>query len=92
VKLGKRIGRIVGFALGVVVLVFVVVQAYFLFHIAYWTKVDPGRTSFMERRLDEMRARDPKAKLDQRWVEYRRISSNLKRAVIAAEDAKFVDQ
>jgi monofunctional biosynthetic peptidoglycan transglycosylase len=45
----------------------------------------------MERRLDEMRARDPKAKLDQRWVGYRRISPNLKRAVIAAEDAKFVD-
>jgi monofunctional glycosyltransferase len=91
VKLGKRIGRIIGFALGAVVLLFVVVQAWFLFHIAYWTKVDPGRTSFMERRLDEMRARDPKAKLDQRWVEYRRISTNLKRAVIAAEDAKFVD-
>jgi monofunctional biosynthetic peptidoglycan transglycosylase len=91
VKLGKRIGRIVGFALGVAVLVFVVVQAWFLLHIAYWTKVDPGQTSFMERRLDEMRARNPKAKLDQRWVEYQRISPNLKRAVIAAEDAKFVD-
>jgi monofunctional biosynthetic peptidoglycan transglycosylase len=91
VKLGKRIGRIVGFALGVAVLVFVVVQAWFLLHIAYWTKVDPRQTSFMERRLDEMRARNPKAKLDQRWVEYQRISPNLKRAVIAAEDAKFVD-
>jgi len=91
VKLGKRIGRIVGFALGAAVLVFVVVQAWFLLHIAYWTQVDPGRTSFMERRLDEMRARDPKARLDQRWVEYKRISTHLKRAVIAAEDAKFVD-
>jgi monofunctional glycosyltransferase len=91
VKLGKRIGRILGFALGAAVLVFVVVQAWFLLHIAYWTKVDPGQTSFMERRLDEMRARNPKARLDQRWVEYKRISPHLKRAVVAAEDAKFVD-
>jgi monofunctional biosynthetic peptidoglycan transglycosylase len=91
VKLGKRIGRIIGFALGAAFVVFVVVQAWFLLHIAYWTKVDPRQTSFMERRLNEMRARDPKAKLDQRWVGYRRISPNLKRAVIAAEDAKFVD-
>ncbi len=90
-KLGKRIGRILGFALGAAVLVFVVVQAWFLLHIAYWTKVDPGQTSFMERRLDEMRARNPKARLDQRWVEYKRISPHLKRAVVAAEDAKFVD-
>lgn len=90
-KLARRIGRGIGFTLGAVVVVFVVVQAWFLFHIAYWNHVDPRRTSFMERRLDEMRARKPDATLEQRWVEYRRISLHLKRAVVAAEDAKFVD-
>ncbi len=90
-KLARRIGRAIGFALGAAVAVFVVVQAWFLFHIVYWNQVDPERTSFMERRLDEMRARDPNATLDQRWVGYRRISVHLKRAVVAAEDAKFVD-
>lgn len=90
-KLGRRIGKVIGFTLGVAVVAFVVVQAWFLFHIAYWNHVDPRQTSFMERRLEEMRKRNPKATLDQRWVDYRRISTNLKRAVIAAEDAKFID-
>jgi monofunctional biosynthetic peptidoglycan transglycosylase len=91
VKLARRIGRAIGFALGAAVAVFVVVQAWFLFHIAYWNHVDPVQTSFMERRLDELRRRNPKATLDHRWVDYRRISVHLKRAVIAAEDAKFID-
>ena len=90
-KLARRIGKIVGFVLGAAVAVFVVVQAWFLFHIAYWNHVDPRQTSFMERRLEELRRRNPKAQLDQRWVDYRRISTHLKRAVIAAEDAKFID-
>jgi monofunctional biosynthetic peptidoglycan transglycosylase len=48
-------------------------------------------TAFMEHRLEEMRARDPQARLQHRWVPYGRISEPLKRAVIAAEDAKFLD-
>jgi len=91
VKLARRIGRVIGFVLGAAAVVFVVVQAWFLFHIAYWNHVDPRQTSFMERRLEELRRRNPKAALDQRWVDYRRISTHLKRAVIAAEDAKFID-
>jgi len=83
--------RLVGYALGAAVAVFVVVQAWFFFHIAYWTRVDPRETSFMALRLEEMRKKNPKATLDHRWVDYRRISTHLKRAVIAAEDAKFID-
>ncbi len=45
----------------------------------------------MERRLEAMRAENPKAALQHRWVPYERISPQLKRAVVAAEDAKFMD-
>jgi monofunctional biosynthetic peptidoglycan transglycosylase len=45
----------------------------------------------MERRLDELRARHPKATLRYHFVPYSRIASSLKRAMIAAEDARFVD-
>jgi monofunctional biosynthetic peptidoglycan transglycosylase len=45
----------------------------------------------MERRLDALREKDPRARLRHHWVPYARISSELKRAVIAAEDAKFLD-
>jgi monofunctional biosynthetic peptidoglycan transglycosylase len=44
----------------------------------------------MERRIAELREKDPKAKLAHQWVPYERISTQLKRAVVAAEDAKFV--
>ena len=38
-----------------------------------------------------MREKDPNAKLKYQWVPYEKISNNLKRAIIVAEDAKFTD-
>jgi monofunctional biosynthetic peptidoglycan transglycosylase len=45
----------------------------------------------MEARVERLRAKDPRTKLAQQWMPYERISAQLKRAVVAAEDAKFVD-
>lgn len=66
-------------------------QFWFLAHIVWWKWFDPGSTSFMRDRLAQMREQDPSAKLRHRWVAYQRISPNLKRAVIAAEDARFTE-
>ena len=44
----------------------------------------------MQARLATLQAKDPKAKLAHQWVGYDSISIQLKRAVVAAEDAKFV--
>jgi len=41
--------------------------------------------------MDEARARNPNAQLRYQWVPYGRISPHLKRAMIAAEDAKFAE-
>lgn len=87
----RSIRRFLGWGLAGLFLAFVVVQVWYLLHIAYWTRFDPQRTSFMESRLEGMRARNPKAELRHQWVDYGRISVQLKRAVIVAEDAKFVD-
>ena len=38
-----------------------------------------------------MQSKNPKAQLQHKWVPYRNISDHLKRALIASEDAKFVD-
>ncbi len=59
--------------------------------VMYWGYFNPGTTRFMEIRLGELRAKNPDAALRQQWVPYREISLHLKRAIIAAEDAKFVD-
>jgi monofunctional biosynthetic peptidoglycan transglycosylase len=66
-------------------------QAWYYAHILWWAREAPAGTAFMERRLEQLRERNPKAALRQQWVPYARISPQLKRAVIAAEDAKFID-
>jgi monofunctional biosynthetic peptidoglycan transglycosylase len=68
----------------------VAVQFWFLAHIWYWAEHNPDSTAFMRARLAILRAYNPRARLEQRWVPYGRISRHLKLAVVAAEDDKFV--
>jgi len=74
------------YTLGAAVVVAVAIQLWFLGHIVYWSSFNPTSTAFMERYLEK-----PGARLRQTWVPYNRISEHLKRAVVAAEDAKFLD-
>ena len=81
-----------GFRLGLLVLMaFVLAQLWFALHIAYWVKFDPGPTAFMRARLEVMRGKNSEAQLRYQFVPYTRISSSLKRAMIAAEDARFLE-
>jgi monofunctional biosynthetic peptidoglycan transglycosylase len=59
--------------------------------VLWWKWVPPAETSFMSLRLDELTSGKPDAELHYRWVPYDKISIHLKRAVIAAEDDKFID-
>jgi monofunctional biosynthetic peptidoglycan transglycosylase len=45
----------------------------------------------MREQLDVLQEKNPKAQLQQKWIPYDRISKNLKRAIIASEDANFSD-
>ena len=69
----------------------VVPQLWFAAHIWWWRDHPVGETTFMAWRMDELHAKNPKAQRRYTWVPYDRISGNLKRAMVAAEDAKFVD-
>jgi len=60
-------------------------------HIGWYRYNPPRETAFMTQRMDEARARDPATRLRYTWVPYAKISPQLKRAMIAAEDAKFVE-
>ena len=77
------------YTIGALIIGLLLVQGWFAVHIWYWTVHNPGNTSFMDARLERLRDKDPKATLRQHWTSYARISDNLKRAVIVAEDAKF---
>lgn len=68
----------------------VFLQLWYLAHIAVWAHVNPSSTSFMQTRLAEIQKTEPDFQLKQDWVAYEKISVNLKRAVIAAEDSGFM--
>lgn len=86
-KLPKLLLRI---ALGVV-LIFVLIQCYFFLQICWWIDHNPSSTSFMREQLAVIREKNPTAQLQQKWLPYHRISNQLKRAIIASEDANFSD-
>ncbi|WP_051901405.1 monofunctional biosynthetic peptidoglycan transglycosylase [Methylotenera sp. L2L1] len=66
-------------------------QVWIFLHICWWIKFNPSSSAFMEDRLEIIQEKRPEAELKHKWVDYERISNNLKRAVIASEDAKFLD-
>ena len=89
--MARAVARGLAWALAAAVLLFVAVNLWFAAHILWWRDHPVGETSFMAYRMEELRAKLPKATPSYQWVPYDRISANLKRAMIAAEDAKFVD-
>ncbi len=66
------------------------IQMWYLGWIVYWKWQNPAATAFMRHAQQRLAARNPSAHLAQQWVPYTRISGNLKRAVVAAEDARFL--
>lgn len=73
----------------IVVGIMLAYQLWLFSHVLWWIDHNPSRTAFMSSRLAIMREDDPEAELHHKWVSYEKISPNLKRAVMAAEDAKF---
>jgi len=71
--------------------VLIAYELSFLARVWWWKDNNPQSTAFMEAQLERVRERKPDAKLRHQWVPYEKISPNLKRAVVAAEDARFVE-
>lgn len=89
--LRRRVLRVGGALLLALVTAVLALQLWYLAHIVWWKWFDPGSTSFMSQQLQLLREEDPRAVLRHQWVPYERISLNLKRAVIATEDANFTE-
>lgn len=68
----------------------VLYQGWLFAQVCWWIDHNPSRSAFMSARLADLRDDNPEAELHHRWVPYERISRNLKRAVMASEDAKFL--
>jgi len=66
-------------------------QGWLLAHVVWWNFFDPSSSAFMDDRLALLQEKDDEAELRHEWVPYQKISPNLKRALIAAEDANFLE-
>ena len=87
----KRVLRWVGWAAGALLVALFAWHAYVAAVIWWWRDHPPRETAFMAYRMAEVREKNPKAELRYRFVPYDRIATSLKRAMIAAEDAHFVE-
>jgi len=87
----KRLLRWCGYAAAAVAAFLFLWHAYVAATIWWWRDHAPRETAFMASRMAELRAKNPKAELAYRFVPYDRIAVGLKRAMIAAEDAHFVE-
>lgn len=81
----------IGRGLGLLLALFVAWNLWMLLQIVAWRWVNPTDTAFMRVQLERLQAEDPDAQLKFEWVDYEKISPNLKRALVASEDAKFLD-
>lgn len=70
--------------------VIVLYQFWLFAHVWWWVDHNPANSAFMDERLNILQQKNPDAQLRFKWVPYNQISGNLKRALIAAEDAKFL--
>jgi monofunctional glycosyltransferase len=87
----KALWRWSGRALLLVFGVLLLYHAWIFGHVLWWNWFNPSTSSFMEQRLEALQEKNPRAKLRHKWVPYSRISLNLKRALVAAEDANFME-
>ena len=89
-QFGRRLGRAVlaAVAIGFAVLVYVYLT---LPDVRVLTSTNPSSTAFMEQRDLEAASDGRTLRRVQEWVAYSRISENLTRAVLVAEDAAFWD-
>ena len=87
----RSVLRGLGKGLAALVLLVLLYQLWIFAHVLWWVDHNPGSTAFMEAGLARQQEKDPDAELRHKWVPYDRISIHLKRAVVAAEDARFLE-
>jgi monofunctional biosynthetic peptidoglycan transglycosylase len=87
----KRAWRWAARTVLLVVAAVVIYQFWIFGNVVWWIWFNPSTSAFMEDRLEVLQQKNPDASLRHQWVPYERISIHLKRALIAAEDAKFLD-
>jgi monofunctional glycosyltransferase len=77
--------------LALLVMCFLALQLYFIGRIALMAGADPQSTTFERSEIWRLASETGRITWGQQWVSDERLGKNLKRAVIASEDAGFAD-
>jgi monofunctional biosynthetic peptidoglycan transglycosylase len=83
--------RWLGEAIAAAVVLVLLYQLWIFAHVLWWVDHNPSSTAFMASGLARQQEKNPDAELRHKWVPYDRISIHLKRAIVAAEDDKFLE-
>ncbi|TDV09850.1 monofunctional biosynthetic peptidoglycan transglycosylase [Paraburkholderia caballeronis] len=84
-------GRWLGYAGAVFATAWLATQLFYFAQIAAWNVVNPRSTAFMRSDAARLARERPDLAIQRTWVSYDQISRNLKRAIIASEDANFAN-
>jgi monofunctional biosynthetic peptidoglycan transglycosylase len=87
----KTVLRWLGNAVATFLALVLLYQLWIFAHVLWWVDHNPTSTAFMDAGLARQQEKNPDAELRHKWVPYDKISIHLKRAIIAAEDAKFLE-
>jgi len=98
----KTSGSTAAYIGSLIAIAWLATQLFYFIQIGIWTVVNPSSTAYMRTaqwRLSQSRPTQagkpitppPPEEVQRTWVPYEQISRNLKRAIIASEDANFVN-
>lgn len=86
-----RLYRWVRVVLGIGLVLWIGLWGWRIVQLWWWQSHVPTQTAFMRVRLEEADTEGRRLPLQYQWVEYTAIAPALKRALVVAEDAKFLD-
>ncbi len=89
--MAAKLLRWLAWTLALALAALLLLQFWYFAHLVWYRSHNPEETAFMAMRRVELRAKSQEPRIRQQWLPYHKISVHLKRAMIAAEDAKFVD-
>ena len=81
--------KLLRWAVGLALLGFIAYQAFIFAQVVWFRWNNPQTTAFIEAERNRLAAQKSAVRIRQTWVPYASISTQAKRAVIAAEDSGF---
>lgn len=87
----QSIARSLADLVGLLIAVILLYQVYLFAWVLWYSVFNPGGSAYMREQASQLAAQDPPVSIQYEWTPYEAISPNLKKAVIAAEDARFTE-